>query len=123
MVNEQRLLNYGLEMGADLSTCQYCAVMVDELGKVVPARAGKNADGILQDMPSMAGQMGTVALFGVSRALASSNGFRAGELLEVSDGGRLQKANTGTVVAKALATAEPGNFGTVLILKSNAAYW
>lgn len=122
MATEQRLLNYGFSASADLSTKQYCAVVVGSTG-IATATAAKNMDGILQDKPSASGQAGEVAMFGVSKALAAGTGYAAGDLLEVVTGGGFQtQTSTNTVVAKAVTAAAAGAIGSVIILKTNAVF-
>jgi hypothetical protein len=125
MATEQRPINYGFPASADLSSNQFCAVTVST-GNIALAAAGKNMDGILQDKPNALGQGGAVAMFGVSKALAGGAGYAAGDLLEVvATTGAFQTLNvngTTTAVAKAITTAAAGVIGTVIILKSNAAY-
>jgi hypothetical protein len=125
MAVEQRPINYGFPAGAVLSSNQFCAVTVSS-GNIALSAAGKNMDGILQDKPDGIGQGGSVAMFGVSKALAGGTGFSAGDLLEVvASTGAFQTLNvngTTTAVAKAVTTAAAGVIGTVIILKSNAVY-
>ncbi len=119
MATEQRLLNYGFPASADLSAKQFQAAIVGANG-IALAAAGKNMDGILQDKPK-SGEAGTIAMFGVSKALSAGTGFSAGDNLEVVSGG-FQTQSTGTIVAKAVTTAAAGIIGSVVILKSNAVF-
>jgi len=123
MAVEQRLISYGFPASADLSASQFCAVTINSSGNIALAAAGKNMDGILQDKPNDLGQGGEVAMFGVSKALAGGTGYAAGDLLEVVvTTGAFQTLAGTTAVAKAVTAAAAGAVGTVIILRTNAAY-
>jgi hypothetical protein len=121
MAAEQQLLNYGLLAGADLRGKEFCAGTVGSDGRVVIATEAKNMDGVLQQ-GAQTNDACTIGLFGVSKAKAGGTGYAAGDLLEVTADGAFQTKASGTAVAKALTAAAADCWGSVIILKSVAAY-
>lgn len=124
---EVSLISIGTQPAtADLSGKLFCAVFFDTSGGVSVAASTKNADGILQNNPTLGGAT-DVAILGISKAVVSAT-VTAGQLLQVdaTGNGSLIPVAGGTVVAKAMEGSGTISSGVaviaVLILKSNALY-
>ena len=100
---------WAFEAGADLSGDQYRAVALNASGQIVRAGAGAKAVGILVDKPR-AGQHGTVAVSGVTKAVAGG-AVAPGDYLSTDANGAVVPA-TDTAVSDGTA---PGTQGTHII--------
>jgi hypothetical protein len=116
MAYEQTLRTVGVPASADLSSSQFCFVVVNSSGQLAAPTAGGDADGVLQDKPNAQGQIGEVGILGISKALVGTGGVTAGDLLAVDAAGKVVTAATGNkIVGKALATGAASTYIPVLI--------
>ena len=97
-----------VKAGADLSAAQYKAVKFDVNGNIVLAGAGEDALGILQDDPAN-GQVGTVKVYGVSKAIAGAAVARGAQVTPDAQGRVVAAAMGNTVIGKTLAAATGAN--------------
>jgi len=112
MSTQKVLLSTSFPASADLSAQQYRAVILDGSQQLAVAGAGGAAIGILQDKPSAAGDYGTVAQIGLSKAIAGG---------AISAGDRLASDANGALVTQAAAAAGAANAIVVGIAQEDAA--
>lgn len=89
---------YSLPAGADLSSSQYCGVVINTSGQFVLPAAGVTPHGILQDKP-LSGEQARVELIGkVLKAKAGTAGVTVGALCSVNaTGAYITNGATGAV--------------------------
>jgi len=100
--------------GEDLSSAQYLAVKINSDGNIVKAGAGERAIGILQDKPEN-GKVGSVMLYGISKAVYGAS-VTAGDALEVDSDGKLIPYSSGIIVAIALENGSADEIHSVKLI-------
>jgi len=80
---------YSLPAGADLSTSQYCAIVVNTSGQVVLPSAGVKAHGILQNLPKSGEDARFYANGRVLKAKAGTGGVTVGAKVSVDAAGAM----------------------------------
>lgn len=102
---------------ADLSSKQFYAVALSGSRTVNLASTGGKIYGILQNKPT-SGQAADVCIFGITKALAGSGGWTAGNSLKVDASGSLIATSSGdaNVVAVAVETASAGDIATIKVI-------
>jgi len=122
MATDSNLQCITLEAGQDLSAKQYYFIAHASDGQIDPVGTlGANADGVLQNAPSVAGQPATVGIFGVSKVVANAAITRGAQVSSASNGKATTALTTHRVLGIALeAAAADGDIISVL-LKVNGA--
>jgi hypothetical protein len=104
MAYESNLDTRSVVMAADYSAKQYMAIALDGTGKGAVPAAGADAYGVVQTKP-IVGQVGTVAVGGVSKMVAGA-AVAAGADVAVDAQGRAIAATTGAyAIGKATLAA------------------
>ena len=105
MALDSNLTCVTLEAGGDLSAGQYRFVELASDAQVdVASAAGGDAVGVLQNDPSAAGRVATVAVMGVTKLVAGA-AVAAGDKLQAGADGRGLTAASGDVVLGRALTA------------------
>lgn len=105
MALDSNLTCVTLEAGGDLSAGQYRFVELASDAQVdVVSAAGGDAVGVLQNDPSAAGRVATVAVMGVTKLVAGA-AVAAGDKLQAGADGRALTAASGDVVLGRALTA------------------
>jgi len=97
MAVEQALTNVSLRASGDLSAYQFRFVKLNASGQVVLAGDGEWAIGVLQNKPTAAGQGATVAISGISKAVAGGT-LTPGNAVASDAQGRAIRAGTGDYI-------------------------
>lgn len=106
MSNENQVIKYTFEAGADLSTKQFLFVVQASDGQVDPVGTqGIDATGVLCNKPSAAGQAAEVAIYGIAKVIAGG---------AINPGAKVMSDNTGkAIAASSTAFALGTHVGTV----------
>lgn len=120
MATDNNMTTITLEAGSDLSAKQYHFVLVANDGQIdAVASAGGDADGVLQNDPSAAGQAACVAISGVTKVYAGGSITR-GQKVQADNGGKALTAASGDhVLGRALTSGESGEIIEVLLDSSH----
>lgn len=119
MATEQNISCVSIPSSGDLSTKQYLGVNINTSGlAAVVASAGGDCVGILQNKPASTSEAATVAISGVSKAVAGG-AITAGDKVQVDNGGKfLLAASADHVVGRALTGASGDNIVFNVLLGS-----
>jgi len=99
-----------LPAGGNLSGSQYCFVVIGSDGTVTTATAGADADGVLQNNPSAAGQAATVMIGEGITIIKTGGAFNVGALIASDSSGRAVAASSNTYyLGKALEASTGAN--------------
>lgn len=121
MAREEAVVAITLPAGGNMSTEQYRFVVVASDGQIDSvASAGGDADGVLLDKPSAAGDPARVAIAGVVPVVVGSGGVTRGDKLQSgADGEALTAASGDHVLGKALTTAAEGALVECLLVSKH----
>jgi hypothetical protein len=118
MAKELQLFDRSYIAAADLSSSQFCAVALDNTGKVNLPSAGAKIIGVLQNKPK-SGQVADVRVLGVTKMVAGTGGVTAGDALKANSDGTALTATSGTYqIGFAESTAAAGAYATAILLPS-----
>ncbi len=106
-------IRYALPANADLSASQFCAVVVNNTGKVAVAGANVRIDGILEDTPNAAGKRESICGSGITRVKAGG-AVTAGDLLETDSSGRAVTSSTAGHLVFGVALASASGAGSLI---------
>jgi hypothetical protein len=118
MAVEISVFNLGfMEAATDLSTKQfYCVEVTADNTVNITNSAGENCLGILQNKPSVAGDVCDVMCLGVSKVMVGTGGLTAGSVWEAAADGTAIAATTGKVgMGTVLIGAAAGKLATVTV--------
>lgn len=118
MAWEQALQTVTMIAGQDLSSSQYCFVVEAADGQVDPSGDGAQADGVLQNDPSAAGQAASVAISGVTRVKAGAATTRGGPVASDSTGRAVNAATGDRVLGRFLEAAANADEIVTILLQS-----
>lgn len=91
MSNENQVIKYTFEAGADLSTKQFLFVVQASDGQVDPAGTqGIDVTGVLANKPDAAGKAAEVIVYGIAKVLAGG---------AINPGAKVMTDNTGKAIA------------------------
>lgn len=119
MAREVAILLRTREAAADLSASQFCAVILDNTGKINLPGAGAAAFGVLQNKPA-SGQQGGVMVYGLTRMIVGAGGtVTAGDKVMVDTAGAAVTAtSTNFAIGFAEETGAPGTTIAVILIPS-----
>lgn len=120
MAYQEAIQCISLPVAADYSLKQYRFGQVNSSGRFELTGSGAPADGVLQTKPSAAGDIGTVAISGVSKVSAGGTIAAGDYVMSDADGDAVVATSGSAVAGIALASAVSGDIIPVL-LKLNAA--
>jgi hypothetical protein len=107
MALQEQVRSLSLPANADLSASQFCFVAVNSSGKLIlPATAGDDCIGVLQDKPDAADRIGEVGMLNMSGRLK----VKAGATL--APGAKVQANTSGHAIA---AASGDHVLGTVIV--------
>lgn len=118
MAVEIPVFNLGfMEAAADISTKQfYCVEVTADKTVNVCNAAGENCLGILQNKPSVVGDVCDIMCIGVSKVMVGTGGLTAGQVWEAAADGTAIVATTGKVgMGTVLIGAAAGKLATVTV--------
>lgn len=115
MAYESNLNCVSLEAGQDLSAKQYYFVTVASDGQVDPTGDGLEADGVLQDTPSAAGQAAQVAISGITKVACGGTVTKGGDVGSDSAGKAVDAATGDYILGVALETGASGSIIAMLL--------
>jgi hypothetical protein len=116
MASENIVQSITLPAAADLSSSQFKLVTVNSSGQAALANATALVVGVLQNKPSAAGQAATVAVHGVSKAVAGGAITAGARVTADASGNAIAAASAGdAVLGVALTGAASGDVFPVLI--------
>lgn len=105
MALERNLVEISKPAAADLSALQYRAVLINSAGAVNIATGTASAIiGVLQNKPDVAGAAARVAIYGVTKMIASAS-ITAGAWVTSNGEGMAVTAGTGDNVSQAIGRA------------------
>lgn len=121
MSTTENMLFITVQAGADLSASLYRFGVVAADGQVDPVgTAGADADGVIMNKPTAAGQPTQLAVGGVAKVVVGTGGVTAGAKLQSDATGKaITAASTKHVVGKALATGAAGDIIPVLLVSKH----
>lgn len=120
MAYQEAVQSISLPVASDYSAKQYRFGQVNSSGRFELTSSGAPADGVLQDKPSAAGNIGSVAISGVSKVSAGGTIAAGDYVMSDADGDAIVATSGSAVAGIALAAAVSGDIFPVL-LKLNAA--
>lgn len=118
MAVEIPVFNLGfMEAAADISTKQfYCVEVTADTTVNICNAAGENCLGILQNKPSVAGDVCDIMCIGVSKVMVGTGGLTANQVWETAADGTAIAATTGKVgMGTVLIGAVAGKLATVTV--------
>lgn len=115
------MLTITVQAGQDLSGSLYRFGVIASDGQVDPvASAGGDADGVIMNKPTAAGQATTLAICGVAKVVVGTGGVTAGAKLQSDATGKaITAASADHVIGKALATGAAGDIIPVLLVSKH----
>lgn len=120
MARSEKIECITMEAGIDLSTHQYKFVVLASDGQIDPvASNGGDADGVLYDKPSAAGQAAQVAVQGRVKVLAASAITRGGKVSSNGSGLAQAAASTHHVLGRAMTSVANANEIVEVLLESS----
>jgi hypothetical protein len=115
---ENNLVSITVQAGADLSTKQYLFHVMAADGQIDPVGTqGIDADGVLQNKPSAAGQAATLGIYGVSNVVAGGAINPGAKVMSDNTGKAIAASSTGFALGKhiGLVAAASGDIVPVLL--------
>lgn len=110
MATENNLTSISLPAAADLSAAQYKIVQVNSSGQAALANATSMTVGVLQNKPSAAGRVATVAIHGVSKVVAGGAITAGARVTSDANGNAVAATTAGdAVIGVALTGAASGD--------------
>lgn len=118
MALQEQVRSLSLPANADLSASQFCFVAVNTSGKLIlPATAGDDCVGVLQDKPDAADRIGEVAMLNMSGKLKVKAGatLTAGVKIQANTSGHAIAAASGDhVLGTTISGADSGELIEIL---------
>jgi len=116
MATQQASIEVSLPANADLSASQFLFVLLNTSGRVaVVASAGGDADGVLTNKPTVAGEAASVQIGGIAKVVAGGT-ITAGDKVQSDAAGKaLTAASADHVLGRATISAVSGDLVEVLL--------
>lgn len=98
MAYEERLVTISVEAAADLSSSQYRFVQINSSGQMALSGTAEQPDGVLQDDPDAASEVGEMAISGVTK-IVCAGALTAGTRVTSDSEGRATAAASGDEIS------------------------
>jgi hypothetical protein len=122
MATENSVICISLPAAADLSAAQYKIVHINSSGQAAVSNATSNAVGVLQNKPTAAGRVATVAYAGISKCVAGAAIAAGARVTSDANGNAITAATAGDpVIGFAVTGAASGDVFPVLLTQSHFA--
>lgn len=122
MATENSVFCISLPAAADLSAAQYKIVHINSSGQAAVSNATSNAVGVLQNKPTAAGRVATVAHAGISKCVAGAAITAGSRVTSDANGNAITAATAGDpVIGFAVTGAASGDVFSVLLTQSHFA--
>ena len=116
MATENNLTSISLAAAADLSAAQYKIVQINSSGQAALANATSLTVGVLQNKPTAAGRIATVAVHGVCKCVAGGSITAGARLTSDANGNAVAASTAGdAVIGVALDSASSGDVFRMLV--------
>jgi hypothetical protein len=120
MARDINLFSRSRIAAADLSASQFCAVKLDNTGKVALPSAAGRIYGVIQNKP-VSGAVAEVRILGTTKMLCGTGGVTAGDPVTPDAAGKaVTAASTNLIFGFAEETAAAGALTTVTLIQSGA---
>ena len=122
MATENSLLSISLPAAADLSAAQYKIVHINSSGQAALSNATSLGVGVLQNKPTAAGRIATVAHAGITKCVAGAAITAGVRVTSDANGNAIAAATAGdAVIGFAVTGAASGDVFPVLLTQSHFA--
>jgi hypothetical protein len=118
MATENSLISVSLPAAADLSAAQYKIVQINASGQAALANATSLAVGVLQNKPSAAGRIATVAIYGSTKVVAGGTIAAGARVTSDANGNAIAATTAGdAVIGVAEVGAASGDIFQIVLMQ------